>query len=142
VINLWFLGVFGGTAALSLVLMFLALLSWTDHRAIYLLIGGGLYLLGTIAVARIFNIPLNDALATVKPDSEAGTQTWVHYVATWTEPHQDGRIVAVGRLFYPGGTLKKRVSVSACQRIGVSACRRIGVIGRFGGRMRQTDGWT
>jgi uncharacterized membrane protein len=84
VINLWFLGVFGGTAALSLVLMFLALLGWTDHRAIYLLIGGGLYLLGTIAVARIFNIPLNDALATVKPDSEAGTQTWVHYVATWT----------------------------------------------------------
>ena len=84
VINPWFLGVFGGTAALSLVLMFLTLLGWTDHRAIYLLIGGGLYLLGTIAVTGLFNVPLNDALATVKPESEAGTQTWVHYVATWT----------------------------------------------------------
>jgi uncharacterized membrane protein len=84
VINPWFLGVFCGTAAISLVLMFLALLGWTDHRAIYLLLGGGFYLLGAIAVTGIFNVPLNDALATVKPDGEAGTQTWVHYVASWT----------------------------------------------------------
>jgi uncharacterized membrane protein len=83
VINPWFLGVFCGTAAISLVLMFLALLGWTD-RAIYLLIGGGFYLLGSIAVTGIFNVPLNDALATVKPDGEAGTQTWVHYAASWT----------------------------------------------------------
>jgi uncharacterized membrane protein len=84
VINPWFLGVFGGTAALSLVLMFLALLGRTDHCAIYILIGGGLYLLGTIAVTVIFNVPLNDSLAPVKPESEPGTQTWVHYVGTWT----------------------------------------------------------
>ena len=84
VINPWFLGVFCGTAAISLVLMFLALLGWTDHRAICLLIGGGFYLLGAIAVTGIFNVPLNDALATVKPESDAGPQTWVHYVASWT----------------------------------------------------------
>ena len=84
VINPWFLGVFCGTAAISLVLMFLALLGWTDHRAIYLLIGGGFYLLGAIAVTGMFNVPLNDALATVKPEGEAGAQTWAHYVASWS----------------------------------------------------------
>jgi uncharacterized membrane protein len=72
VINPWFLEVFGGTAALSLVLMFLALLGWTDHRAIYLLIGGGLDLLGTIAVTGLFNVPLNDALG----DDETGERSW------------------------------------------------------------------
>jgi len=82
VINPWFLGVFCGTAAISLVLMFLALLGWTDHRAIYLLIGGRFYLVGAIAVTGIFNVPLNDALAGMKPDGEAGTQTWAHYVAS------------------------------------------------------------
>jgi uncharacterized membrane protein len=84
VINPWSLGVFCGTAAISLVLMFLALLGWTDHRAIYLLIGGGFYLLGAIAVRGIFNVPLNDALAGVKPDGEAGTQNWAHYVTSWS----------------------------------------------------------
>ena len=41
-------------------------------------------MLGAIAVTGIFNLPLNDALATLKPDGEAGTQTWVHYAASWT----------------------------------------------------------
>jgi uncharacterized membrane protein len=84
VINPWFLGVFCGTAVISLVLMFLALIGWTDQRTIYVLIGGGLYLLGTIAVTGIFNVPLNDSLATLKLESEASTERWLHYAAAWT----------------------------------------------------------
>jgi uncharacterized membrane protein len=52
--------------------------------AVYLLVGSLLYLVGAIGVTIVFNIPLNDSLAKVVPDSTEGGTLWVRYLANWT----------------------------------------------------------
>jgi uncharacterized membrane protein len=84
VINLWFLGVFIGTAAACALLVAAALLAWQEPGAILLLVGALLYFLGTFLVTMFFNVPLNDALAAVAPDSSAGASLWTGYLSTWT----------------------------------------------------------
>ena len=54
VINPWFFAAFFGVALLSLVLIGTALFRWSDPRAVYWLIGGVLYVVGTIVVTVVF----------------------------------------------------------------------------------------
>jgi uncharacterized membrane protein len=57
---------------------------WQTPGAGYRLIGSLLYLLGTILVTIVCNVPLNDSLAAVDPTSANAAQAWAHYVTTWT----------------------------------------------------------
>jgi uncharacterized membrane protein len=84
VINPWFMTAFLGTAAACLFLAVSALLKWNQPGAAYLLIGSLLYLVGTLGVTMVFNVPLNDALANVKPDSVDGANLWASYLTNWT----------------------------------------------------------
>jgi uncharacterized membrane protein len=84
VINPWFMTVFFGTAVLCLVIIVAALTQWHDARAAYWLAGGGLYLIGTILVTMIFNVPRNNALATLIPTSAEAAAYWLKYLSTWT----------------------------------------------------------
>ncbi|HEY9652750.1 MAG TPA: anthrone oxygenase family protein [Coleofasciculaceae cyanobacterium] len=84
VINSLFMGAFLGTAAVCLYLGGSSLLKWHQPGAAYLLIGSLLYLIGTFGVTIVFNVPLNDALATVKPDSTDGANLWANYLVNWT----------------------------------------------------------
>jgi uncharacterized membrane protein len=84
VINPWFMTAFLGTAAACLFLAVSALLKWNQPGAAYLLIGSLLYLVGTLGVTMVFNVPLNDALANVKPDSVDGADLWASYLTNWT----------------------------------------------------------
>ncbi|MBV8884195.1 MAG: DUF1772 domain-containing protein, partial [Chroococcidiopsidaceae cyanobacterium CP_BM_RX_35] len=68
-INPLFMLALFGTAAACLFLAVSSLLKWHQPGAAYLLIGSLLYLVGTILVTIAFNVPLNDMLAIVKPDS-------------------------------------------------------------------------
>ena len=68
IINPVFLAAFFGTAAACvLIIMIASLLRWHDPGAVYLLIGGAFYLIGTFLVTFVFNVPKNNALATVAP---------------------------------------------------------------------------
>jgi len=49
-----------------------------------LLVGSLLYLVGAFGVTMAFNVPRNDALATVDPASAAGADLWAGYVRHWT----------------------------------------------------------
>ncbi len=82
-INRWFMGALFGTAALCLLLALHAAFTGSGEGAKYRLLGGVAYVLGAIAVTRVFNIPLNDALAAVSPDSAAGAQLWQRYLTEW-----------------------------------------------------------
>jgi uncharacterized membrane protein len=65
----------------------LAILAWSRRDqpgAAYLIIGSLLYLLGTFGVTIAFNVPLNEALARVEPNSHAGADLWASYLTTWT----------------------------------------------------------
>jgi uncharacterized membrane protein len=84
VINPWFMTVFLGTALACILLVFFSLFRWQQLNAIYLLVGSLLYVIGTFGVTIAFNVPLNDALAIVKPDSPEGANLWAKYLTDWT----------------------------------------------------------
>ncbi|HEY9832374.1 MAG TPA: anthrone oxygenase family protein [Stenomitos sp.] len=84
VINPLFMTAFLGTAAACIYLTISSLLKWHQPGAPYLLIGSLLYLIGTLGVTIVFNVPLNDALAIAKPDSTEGASLWANYLTNWT----------------------------------------------------------
>ena len=84
VLNPIFLGVFFGTAILSLMLDVIALVRFAEPGSGYLLAGSLLYFVGTFLVTLLFNVPLNNRLAAVTPDSAEGKAVWDHYLRVWT----------------------------------------------------------
>lgn len=84
VINPLFMAVFLGTAAACILLGISSLLRWHQPGAAYLLLGSLLYLVGSFGVTIVFNVPLNEALARVEPDSTIGANLWSSYLANWT----------------------------------------------------------
>ncbi len=48
------------------------------------LAGGGLYLVGTVLVTIVRNVPMNNTLASVNPESTEGATQWAKYVPGWT----------------------------------------------------------
>lgn len=84
VINPWFMGAFLGTAATCLLLAISSVSKWHQPGAAYLLIGSLLYLIGTVLVTIVCNVPLNDALAKVDPNSTDGANLWNNYLTHWT----------------------------------------------------------
>jgi uncharacterized protein (TIGR02246 family) len=84
VINRWFFAVFFGTAVCCLVLAISCAFRWQRPASMYLLIGSMLYLVGTILVTIIFNVPLNNGLAAVDPTSADAGQIWTNYIKSWT----------------------------------------------------------
>ena len=84
VFNVWFMGAMFGTAALCLVLAIGSFLAWQQPGAGYILAGSLIYLVGTILVTIVFNVPLNDALAATSSTSSDGSQLWTRYLTDWT----------------------------------------------------------
>jgi uncharacterized membrane protein len=68
-INPLFMTALFGTAATCLLLSVSTLSKLSQPDAVYLLIGSLLYLIGTVGVTIAFNVPLNNALAIVDPNS-------------------------------------------------------------------------
>nr|WP_240041375.1 anthrone oxygenase family protein [Paenibacillus ginsengarvi] len=75
--------VFMGTAVASIVLGVVSLLRLSTPGVWYLLIGSLLYLVGTFLATILFNVPLNDALAAVAPESPEGAEVWQRYLSSW-----------------------------------------------------------
>lgn len=84
VLNPVFFTAFFGTAATSLVLAIAATVGWSEAAGLYLLAGSLLYLIGTILVTIVSNVPLNNALASVAPSSAEGASVWTGFLSTWT----------------------------------------------------------
>jgi uncharacterized membrane protein len=80
----WFMTAFFGTAALCVLLVIAAVLRWSEPGAVWLLVGSLLYLVGSIGVTMAFNVPRNNALAAVAPESAEGAGLWARYVTDWT----------------------------------------------------------
>jgi uncharacterized membrane protein len=83
-INPLFMTALFGTTAICLFLSVASLLKWHPFSSSYVLVGGLLYLIGTILVTIVFNVPLNDALAKVDPSSAEGAKLWASYLTNWT----------------------------------------------------------
>jgi uncharacterized membrane protein len=81
VINPAFMTALFGTGLLSLVVAVWALTSW-DDRAPWAVAGAALYLVGTIGVTMVANVPRNNRLAALAPE-DAGA-VWADYLRSWT----------------------------------------------------------
>ncbi|HVJ44083.1 MAG TPA: anthrone oxygenase family protein [Dongiaceae bacterium] len=84
VLNPLFLGSFMGTAVLCLVLIAAALFRWHEPQMICVIAGGALYVVGTVLVTMVFNVPLNESLADISPASAEGAALWSRYLTSWT----------------------------------------------------------
>ena len=73
---------------LPVILLLIALavvgLGLQSAGALALLAGALLYLAGSFLVPIVFNVPRNDALASVDPSSAAGAALWASYLTAWT----------------------------------------------------------
>lgn len=84
VLRSWFMAAFMGTAAVCGVTLICALFRLHEPGAIYLLVGGVLYLAGTFVVTIVFNVPRNEALALIAAGDPNGASLWSGYVTSWT----------------------------------------------------------
>lgn len=80
--NPLFLLIFLVTALICVALPILAFVQDSPGKW-WLLIGSALYVVGVIIVSIAVNIPLNEHLATIDPNSAAGAAEWRDYLAKW-----------------------------------------------------------
>ena len=83
-INPLFMSALFGTAATCIFLAISSLLKWHQPGSAYLFIGSLFYLVGTVGVTIVCNVPLNDMLAKVDPGSTEGANLWANYLVNWT----------------------------------------------------------
>ena len=84
VINPWFILVFLGTAGICAFLASVAVVRWGTQREQYLLAGSALYIVGTVLVTLVFNVPKNNELAKIGSADPRGLVLWRRYLSTWT----------------------------------------------------------
>ena len=84
IINPMFLGVFLGTGVLCAVLGVVSIVGWQQTGSGWMLAGALLYLIGSLAVTMIFNVPRNNALAAADATSGEGQKVWTDYLRNWT----------------------------------------------------------
>ncbi len=84
VLNPWFFTVFFGTGAGCIFLAIFALLNWSGPVATHLAVVSMLYIVGSIVVTMVFNVPLNNALARADANNPDSVSLWRHYLHRWT----------------------------------------------------------
>lgn len=84
VVNPMFLGVFLVTALLSISGVVMSFLGWGSVRSALLCASGLLYLVGSFLVTIVFNVPRNERLASIDPESSQAAEYWVVYLREWS----------------------------------------------------------
>jgi uncharacterized membrane protein len=83
VLNPVFLSIFMGTGLAAIAAIVIALAGW-HGTSTYTLLGGGIYLLGSVAATMRRNVPLNNALARVTQADALSDAIWKNYLRDWT----------------------------------------------------------
>ncbi|HXV59709.1 MAG TPA: anthrone oxygenase family protein [Vicinamibacteria bacterium] len=83
-VNPLFMTALFATAGACLLVAFWTLVAWQRPGGAYLLVGAVFYVVGTVLVTIVFNVPRNNALGAVNPSSADGARLWADYVTSWT----------------------------------------------------------
>ena len=84
ILNPIFFIVFMGTAITCLIIA-VSLIWKSDQPANFYLLSGNLfYLLDSMLVTIVKNVPMNNALDKVDPESDEGANLWTDYLTNWT----------------------------------------------------------
>jgi uncharacterized membrane protein len=84
VINLLFMTALFGTGLTSLVLLVWGIAELDEPYAGWLIAAGAVYFVGEVVLTGGYNVPRNNALARVDPESEEGERVWQTYLVEWT----------------------------------------------------------
>ena len=84
IVNRWFLLVFFGTGVVCIAASVAALSQWSGADSGFAVAGALFYLVGTLLVTMICNVPMNNALARAVPTSSEGAALWADYLVRWT----------------------------------------------------------
>jgi uncharacterized membrane protein len=83
-INPLFMTALFGTGLTSLVLLVWGLVELGEPYAGWLIAAGAIYFVGEVLLTGGYNVPRNNALARVDPESEEGARVWLTYLVGWT----------------------------------------------------------
>lgn len=83
VANSLFGAVFVVTPLICVLTMIAALRRWQNPASVYIIIGGLVYLTGSLLVTLVFNIPLNNALASAVPNDPQSASQWHDFLSSW-----------------------------------------------------------
>ncbi|CAN7272295.1 DUF1772 domain-containing protein [Pararhizobium sp. LjRoot235] len=97
ILNPWFMLAFFGTALLSLVLVAGGFMTGSPAK-LYMVAGGLLFLAGTILVTIVFNVPMNNALEALQPQSEEAARLWSSTFVDWVRWNHVRTLSSVGAL--------------------------------------------
>lgn len=84
ILRSWFMPVFMGMAVLSVILVILAIRQWNPVSGSLIIAGAALYVVATFISTIVFNVPLNDKLATFTGNGPAALEFWATYLRDWT----------------------------------------------------------
>ena len=84
ILNPVFLGVFLGTGIICAGLAITGVVRWHLPGSAWLIAGTMIYIVGSIGVTVIFNVPMNNALMVADPATPEGLQVWAKYLTDWT----------------------------------------------------------
>lgn len=83
VVNPLFMGAYMGAAACFAVLAIGAFSDLSASPSMLLLAAAALYIIGTIGVTMVFNVPLNNELAAANPSGAEAQSIWSAYYGSW-----------------------------------------------------------
>ena len=83
VLNPLFFLAFFGTGGLSLLIVYLTLTGTIESSRTLVLIASALYVLGCLLSTIVFNVPLNNRLAELKPGEPDADSFWQFYNSRW-----------------------------------------------------------
>ncbi|WP_370674183.1 DUF1772 domain-containing protein [Pleomorphomonas sp. PLEO] len=78
-----FLAIFLGTALISIVLV-IAVLGIGHPRPFLMIVGAIFYIIGTFGVTVALNVPMNEVLASLPPESPEAHLIWADFLSDWT----------------------------------------------------------
>ena len=84
VINPLFMIALFGTGLIGAILGVWVVVGDVSGGAPFLLAGAALYLIGTVGVTMVYNVPRNNALAGFDPQHSDTAARWSEYVSSWT----------------------------------------------------------
>lgn len=84
ILNPLFLLLFVGLAALCALLVIFSLGKLPALSAILMVVGAVIYIVGSLVVTAIINVPLNDTLAALAPSAAMSADWWANYLKNWT----------------------------------------------------------
>jgi uncharacterized membrane protein len=84
VFNPWFGGAFSLAPTACALAMITALARWPAPESAWVVAGSVTFLLGTLGVTAICNVPRNDALEAMSSTAQGAAELWSRYLREWT----------------------------------------------------------